>query len=82
MSEQAQAIFDSAMRLPADERSALVERLMRSLEDETLSDSELDELTAHNSAELRRRVAEIESGQVQGIPWEEVDARIRRIIGE
>ncbi len=82
MSEQTQAIFDSAMRLPIAERSALVDRLMRSLDDDTLSDAELDALAAGNSAELRRRVAEIESGQVEGIPWEEVDARIRKIIGE
>ncbi|HNN97126.1 MAG TPA: addiction module protein [Pseudomonadota bacterium] len=82
MSEQAQAIYDSAMRLSVGERSALVERLLRSLDDDALSDGELDELTAHDSAELRLRVAEIERGQVQGIPWAEVDARIRKITGE
>lgn len=31
--------------------------------------------------ETRRRVAEIESGQVQGIPGEEVSARLRQILG-
>ena len=31
--------------------------------------------------ELRRRLAEIESGQVQGIAGEEVSARVRRIVG-
>ena len=31
--------------------------------------------------EARRRVAEIESGQVAGIPGEEVSARIRQIVG-
>jgi putative addiction module component (TIGR02574 family) len=31
--------------------------------------------------ETRRRVAEIESGVVTGIPGEEVSARIRKIVG-
>lgn len=31
--------------------------------------------------ETRRRVAEIESGAVSGIPGEEVSARIRKIVG-
>ena len=31
--------------------------------------------------ETRRRVAEIESGAVTGIPGEEVSARIRKIVG-
>ena len=31
--------------------------------------------------EVDRRVEEIQSGQVQGIPGEEVSARIRKIVG-
>lgn len=31
--------------------------------------------------ETRRRLAEIESGQVQGIPGEDVSARIRKTLG-
>jgi putative addiction module component (TIGR02574 family) len=31
--------------------------------------------------EVDRRVAEIQSGQVQGIPGEEVSARIRQLVG-
>jgi putative addiction module component (TIGR02574 family) len=31
--------------------------------------------------ETRRRLAEIESGEVQGIPGEEVSARIRKTLG-
>jgi putative addiction module component (TIGR02574 family) len=31
--------------------------------------------------EVRRRMAEMESGQVQGVPAEEVMARARKIIG-
>ena len=31
--------------------------------------------------ELRRRLAEIEDGQMQGVSGEEVSARVRRIVG-
>jgi putative addiction module component (TIGR02574 family) len=31
--------------------------------------------------ETRRRIGEIERGEVQGIPGEEVSARIRRLVG-
>ena len=31
--------------------------------------------------EARRRVSEIQNGQVEGIPGEEVSARIRKILG-
>ena len=32
-------------------------------------------------AEIRRRVAEIENGQVHGVPGETVSARVRQIVG-
>ena len=32
-------------------------------------------------AETRRRVAEIESGRVEGVPGEAVSARVRQIVG-
>lgn len=32
--------------------------------------------------EIRRRIAEIESGQVQCVPWETVDAEMRKLVGE
>ncbi len=82
MSEQTQAILDAAMRLSVAERSALANHLLLSLDEEPLTQSEVDAMDALWAPEIRRRVAEIESGQVQCIPWEEVDARIRKIVGE
>jgi len=82
MSEQAQAIFDQAMKLPVGERESLVSRLMRANDEEPLTEAEL---AAHDAAwapEIRRRLAEVESGAVETIPWEEVDAQIRKLIGE
>ena len=82
MSEQTQAILDAAMKLSVAERSALANQLMLSLDEEPLTKGELDAMDALWAPEIRRRVAELESGQVQCIPWAEVDARIRKIVGE
>lgn len=82
MSEQAQAIFDQAMKLSVSERELLVSQLMCSIDDVELSP---EALAAHDAAwapEIRRRLAEVESGAVETIPWEEVDAQIRKLIGE
>ena len=82
MSEQAQAIFDEAMKLPIGERESLVSRLMRANDEEPLTDAEL---AAHDEAwapEIRRRIAELESGQVQTVPWSEVRAELRAMIGD
>lgn len=82
MSEHTQAILDAAMMLPVAERSALANQLMLSLDEEPLTESEMDAMDARWAPEIRRRIAELESGQVQSIPWEEVDAQIRKIVGE
>jgi len=82
MSDQVQAILAAAIKLPAGERSALVNSLLLSLDEEPLTECDADATDALWAPELRRRVAEIESGQVQCIPWEDADARIRKIIGE
>lgn len=82
MSEQTQAILDAAMRLSVAERSALANQLLLSLDEEPLTQSERDAMDALWEPEIRRRVAEIDRGQVQCIPWADVDARIRKIVGE
>ena len=80
MSEQAQAIFDEAMKLPIGERESLVSRLMRANDEEPLTDAEL---AAHDEAwapEIRRRIAELESGQVQTVPWSEVRVSVHALL--
>jgi putative addiction module component (TIGR02574 family) len=39
------------------------------------------EIEAAWQSEIARRVEEIQSGKVQGIPGEEVSARVRKIVG-
>jgi putative addiction module component (TIGR02574 family) len=53
----------------------LVEQLS---EDLHTSDPEIE---AAWQSEIARRVEEIQSGKVQGIPGQEVSARVRKIIG-
>jgi putative addiction module component (TIGR02574 family) len=67
MTSQTQAILDAALALPEAERALLVERLLETLSPEQgeLSDEEL-------FAELERRRAEVEQGQVKPVPWSEV----------
>lgn len=65
-------IVSEARQWPAGQVAELVDRL-------TLELPSTPEIEAAWKAEARRRIAEIESGQVQGIPGETVSARIRRL---
>jgi putative addiction module component (TIGR02574 family) len=67
-------IVEEARRLPAEQKAELVDRLTSDLH----AVSDVESAWRH---ELRRRVQEIESGQVTGIPGEIVSARIRKIVG-
>jgi putative addiction module component (TIGR02574 family) len=67
-------IVEEAGHLPAEQVAELVDRLSQGLH---LS-SGIEESW---KAETRRRVADIEAGNVQGIPGPEVSARIRKAVG-
>ena len=82
MSEQARAILEQAMQLPFPEREQLANQLMRSVEEGMLTEAEADALDAEWAPEIRRRIAEIESGAVQCIPWADVDAEMRKLLSE
>ena len=69
-------VFDAALALPLDERGKLIHQLIESLEDEPYDDPEVVE-TEWN-AEIVRRVRDIESGAVEGIPYEEVRRQFGR----
>jgi putative addiction module component (TIGR02574 family) len=68
-------IVEEARRWPPEKVGELVGRLTENLH---ASDSETE---AAWRAEVDRRVEEIQSGKVQGVPGEVVSARIRRILG-
>jgi len=68
-------IVEETRHWPAEKVGELVGRLTEDLH------SSPPEIQNAWSAEIDRRVEEIQTGKVQGIPGEEVSARIRRILG-
>ncbi|HBP89311.1 MAG TPA: addiction module antitoxin RelB [Nitrospiraceae bacterium] len=65
-------LLEEALLLPADERASLVEKLLQSLNLPT--EAEVDRLWVE---EAERRVSQIEAGEVEVIPGEQVFAKIR-----
>ena len=66
-------ITTEAMKLTTDEREAVVQVLIASLEHDAQADDAL-------AAEVERRIAEIENGTVKAIPVDEALAQIRAIL--
>jgi putative addiction module component (TIGR02574 family) len=64
-----------ALSLPPDDRARLTRALIQSLEQEPEDDPTLVE--AAWQAEISRRVEEIKSGKVQGVPADAVFAKLR-----
>jgi putative addiction module component (TIGR02574 family) len=60
-----------ALELPPEERAALVERLLQSLDPSVDADVEADW-----SEEIRRRLERLNSGQATTVPWDEARRRI------
>jgi putative addiction module component (TIGR02574 family) len=81
MSREADKILEDALHLPAEARAAVAGRLIESLDGDTDENAE-----AVWSAEISRRLGELDSGAVKTVPWEEarrlilgsVDAATRR----
>jgi len=70
MSSQLEAVEAQALKLAAEERAQLADRLIASL----FEDHEVEEAW---SAEVERRIAEIESGRSKPIPAAEAISRAR-----
>jgi putative addiction module component (TIGR02574 family) len=70
-------IFRDAMALPADARVALTERLV-----ESLAQDISPEITTAQLAEVRRRIAQVESGEVELVPGDEALARVRNLLAQ
>ena len=68
-----QIVLETRQR-PTEQVAELVDRLMLEL-------PSTPENEAAWKVEARRRIAEIESGRVSGVPGELVSARIREIVG-
>jgi putative addiction module component (TIGR02574 family) len=73
MARSARELFEEAMRLDPHERGMLIRLLIDALDAETEEGVE-----DAWRAEVERRMAELDSGSVEAIPWEEVRARLYR----
>ena len=71
MSSNALRLLDEALQLPAQDRAELALRLLDSVGDEPASEVERAWIE-----EAKRRLEEIESGEVSTVPWAEARARI------
>ena len=71
MAKSARELFEEAMRLDPKERATLMRLLVDSLDAE--SEEGVEEAWR---AEIERRITELDSGQVQAVPWEELRARL------
>ena len=71
MAKSARELFEEAMRLDPKERATLMSLLVDSLDGESEEGAE-----EAWRAEIEHRVAELDSGQVQGVSWEELRARL------
>lgn len=70
----ASEILDTALHLPDRERARIAERLISSLDPTVESGAEV-ELAWQE--EVERRLAQIDRGEVQCVPWEEVRDQLR-----
>jgi putative addiction module component (TIGR02574 family) len=73
VSQTPRQLLDEALDLPSEDRGRIAARLIESLD----SDSDADTSWEAWSEELERRLASIDDGGVQMIPWSEVQRRLR-----
>lgn len=70
MAKSARDLFEEALRLDPEERVALTGMLIESLDTE--SEEGVEQAWV---AEIEHRMAELDSGMVKPLPWEELRAR-------
>ena len=68
-----------ALQLPLEERARLADRLMRSLEPEPQDTPE--NIAKAWEVEIARRIEEMDAGRTESIPYEQVRAELRALIG-
>jgi len=72
MTNKAETIATEATQLERQERVAIIEKLLESLETEPSDDP--SEVAQVWGDEVRRRSLELKNGDVQAIPWDQVRA--------
>ncbi len=72
MPAEVSELLKKALALPPEAHAELADSLLESLDEEPADEG----VEATWSAEIQRRIEEIDSGQVQMIPYEEVRRRL------
>lgn len=75
MTQAVAQILEEAEQLSAVERAELADRIVESLAHDIPPD-----IAAAQITEVRRRIAQVESGEVTIIPGDEALARVRQIV--
>jgi putative addiction module component (TIGR02574 family) len=75
MTQAVAHILEEAEQLSAPERAELADRIVESLAHNIPSD-----IATAQVAEVRRRIAEVEAGEVSLIPGDEALARVRQLV--
>ena len=73
----AEKLYQDALALPSETPVALTERLVASLADDVPA-----EIQRAHIDEVRKRIAQVESGEVELIPGDEALARVRKLLSE
>ena len=73
MARLARELFEEVMRLDPEERATLMRLLIETLDAE--SEEGVEDAWR---VEIERRMAELDSGAVEAVPWEELRARLYR----
>jgi putative addiction module component (TIGR02574 family) len=71
---EAKKIFEEALALPEQERRVLIDALSDTFE------HDVADLSPEWKQEIQGRIAELESGEVEAIPWEQVEAEVREVL--
>ncbi len=77
MTREVAELLEEASQLPESDRAELAGRLLESLQGQPEEGVE-----AAWAEEVERRVRQIDSGEVQTIPWEEVRAKLYARLNE
>ena len=77
MNPEAEKLLEDALRLPPQARAALAAQLIESLDEDVDENAE-----AAWSAEIARRVEELESGRIKAVPWSEARRQILGLSSE
>ena len=73
----AEKLYEDAMALPGETRVELTERLVASLADDIPA-----EIQRAHIDEVRKRIAQVESGDIELIPGDEALARVRKLLSK